>query len=424
MQYSMLWYNMKNHKKRPYLLRYFYSLCWMFFLIPNNLVFASDHIDGKITIQHPIADITDLYAFPNPNKAGNLVLIANIHLAAPKTGHFSDRIHYDFLLRPAKLNHNRPQAFFQVGAEEARISCQFETPKQEHAPHWVTCYGDRGNSVRTQVNDTQSKLSDQGLRVFAGRRSDPFFLYLGWTNKTVNAGFMPHPIKDNSIQGLNVLSIVLEIDWMKYFSAPPPELIAIAAETLTQDSADDKNQTAKLRRIDRVGRPEITNFSMVARQEEDDLRDRYNSETSFTSSINTPLYRERLRKNIDYYDHLDGKQDWTAPQADHYANLLVHDYLVIDLNKSCRPDRYLSLEKAILEGKPAQNCGGRHPNDDVIDTLFTTFINANKGKRIRDGVDQPSLAISSEFPYLHAPDDNIQAEIKAWLLPLLLKFTQ
>jgi hypothetical protein len=405
------------------LLTIFYHVVLGLILLTYSInLHASDHIDGAISIQNPVADITDLYAFPNPNKQGNLVLIANVHLATPKTGHFSDRIHYNFLLRPAKLNQSNLPALFQVGTEEARISCRFETPKQEHAPHWVTCYSDRGHSVRTQVNDTQSKESDKGLRVFAGRRSDPFFFYSTWADKTANAGFMPPPIKDNSMQGLNVLSIVLEIDWMKYFSAPPPELIAIAAETLTQDSSDNKGQPVKLRRIDRVGRPEITNVSMVAHQEEDDLRDLYNMETPFTSSINTPLYRERLRKNIDYYDLLDGKKDWTASQADHYANLLVNDYLVIDLNKPCRPDTYLSLEKAILDGKVAQNCGGRHPNDDVMDTLFTTFINANKGQNIRDGVDQPSLAVSSKFPYLHAPEDNLQAKVKTWFVPLLLKF--
>ena len=403
----------------------FATLCLL--LLSSNMknVQASDHIDGTISIKNAVADITDLYAFPNPNKAGHLVLIANVHLAVARTGHFSERIHYDFLLRPAVINHNIVPALFQVG-KEVRISCQFETPTQAHAPHWVTCYGSHGNSVRTQVDDTQSKVSDSGLQIFAGRRADPFFFNTNWALETAEQGVIPEPVESskNGMKHLNILSLVLDIDLAKYF-AKPPTLMALAFETLTQDS-DNKTNPKALRRIDWVGRPEITNISMVAHGEEEDLRDRYNQEIPFdTTSPNRALYRERLRKNIDYYDALDKKQDWSTTMADHYADLLVNDYLVIDMSKPCGEDtykRYFSIEKAMLNGDTQQNCGGRHPNDDVIDSLFTRFINADKGIRIRDGIDKPSTEIAQTFPYLSAPDDSLWAALKAWLIRLLITF--
>ena len=50
--------------------------------------------------------------------------------------------------------------------------------------------------------------------------------------------------------------------------------------------------------------------------------------------------------------------------------------------------------------------GGRTLNDDVIDTMFTLWINAGSGPVIRDGVDQASRPASGTFPYLAAPNAN------------------
>ena len=398
-----------------------YWLC-LLFVTGSSTLYASDHVDGPITIQNPIADITDLYAFPNPNKRGNLVLIANVHLAVSRTGHFSDRIHYDFLVRPARLNSTLSPIQFQVG-DEIRISCQFETATAEHAPHWVTCYSDRGNSLRTQVDATEPKMSDKGLQVFAGRRADPFFINISWAMKAAKDAALLKPENHNSLENLNVLSIVLEIDLARYF-IQPPSLMAFAFETLTQD--DQTLQATALRRIDWVGRPEITNISMVAHEGDEDLRDLYNQETPFNSlSPNRALYQARLRKNIDYYDALDGKQDWTAQMADHYTELLLNDYLVIDMSKPCDKatySGYLSIETALLKGEVAQNCGGRHPNDDIMDRTFSTFIHANQSERIRDGVDQPSNQIAATFPYLAAPNESSWAAMKAWFIRILVKF--
>ena len=53
-----------------------------------------------------------------------------------------------------------------------------------------------------------------------------------------------------------------------------------------------------------------------------------------------------------------------------------------------------------------QTCGGRTPNDDVMDTIFSLMINAGQGERIRDGVDRASRPADRTFPYLAPPSDD------------------
>ena len=43
----------------------------------------SDHISGPRALADPIADITDVYAFPSPERPGHLVLVMNTLPFAP-----------------------------------------------------------------------------------------------------------------------------------------------------------------------------------------------------------------------------------------------------------------------------------------------------------------------------------------------------
>ncbi|HEY0829533.1 MAG TPA: DUF4331 family protein, partial [Candidatus Dormibacteraeota bacterium] len=52
----------------------------------------------------PIADITDLYAFPSPEHPGRLVLVLNTLPFAPPSAVFSDGLIYRFRLRPLTAN--------------------------------------------------------------------------------------------------------------------------------------------------------------------------------------------------------------------------------------------------------------------------------------------------------------------------------
>ena len=64
----------------------------------------SDHISGPRALADPIADITDVYAFPSPEVTDRLVLVMNTLPMASPSALFSAGLLYRFRLRPL----NRP----------------------------------------------------------------------------------------------------------------------------------------------------------------------------------------------------------------------------------------------------------------------------------------------------------------------------
>ncbi len=60
----------------------------------------SDHISGPRALADPIADITDVYAFPSPERADRLVLVVNTLPMARPSDRFSEGLVYRFRVRP------------------------------------------------------------------------------------------------------------------------------------------------------------------------------------------------------------------------------------------------------------------------------------------------------------------------------------
>lgn len=363
--------------------------------------FASDHIDGPVTTSHAAGDITDLFAFPSPEKSGFLTVVLNTYPFVPSNGHFADKVSYQVLIREAKVGSviltSKGMDFF----------CTFVTP-YDHDQHTVECKSAAGVSAKAKVNQVKGFIPGSSLQVFAGLRSDPFFFNADWAKAVSNKGVVNPPAKDNTMDQLNILSIVLEIDVKAHFGSVHSDVLAIAGQTITQDTP-----TSPKRRLDRVGRPEITNVTMNARDKED-LRDFYNLEAPFYNSQTAlPKYKTRISNNISFYDKLDGKEDWSREAKDQIVSLLADDFLVIDLSKPCSGNDFLEIEKSIVAGKPHQTCGGRKLNDDVMDTLFGYYFNAGKSPAGSDGIKAPYRAISNKFPYLAEPDTSVSAKLKA-----------
>ena len=366
-------------------------------------IFASDHIDGPITTKHKVGDLTDLYAFPTPNTPGSITLILNAYPFAPPTTHFPERVDYNFFVRRANVNTSGPQPVFET-SDEIQIVCQFKTP-QESAQHTITCKSTSGLQATSRVNET---VSTGDCKVFFGLRSDPFFFNAKWAVSASTKGTLLPPQNSNSMASLNVLSIVIDVDVNKLFPGAPYSLFAIAASTTTQDDAN-----APVRQLDRIGRPEITNASMIV-SNGTELRDLYNQERPFkVSPDHAELYRARLKEKIAFYDRIDGKVEWPEADQDALAAILLDDFLIIDMAKPSGSDNFFEIEKAALQRKEHATCGGRKPADDVMDILLTFYINRDLEAKVRDGVDKPDKPISDQFPYLAPPSTGIWARTKA-----------
>src|SRR5206468_6286995 len=110
-----------------------------------------------------------------------------------------------------------------------------------------------------------------------------------------------------------------------------------------------------------------------------------------------------------FWDGLDGKTDWpTDSNGSHpLTELVLADFLVVDPGKPyAEQGSFLEIERAALDGRAHETCGGRALNDDVMDTLFTLMINAGNGPVIRDGVDHATHPASRTFPYLAPANAN------------------
>lgn len=382
------------------------KLCVLFFigLYFIGICHASDHIDGPVTSKHAVADLTDLFAFPSPKNPEHLVLILDVYPLIAISGHFSDKVKYKFTLSETTLAHSK----FQLG-QQATITCSFITP-HDHGSHTITCVSDSGLS--SSVNTELVQLNTQNdFFLFAGQRSDPFFFNSDWALAASNDGIINQPEDKNIMDQLNCLSIVIELNPKILFKNSLPTLISITAQSVTQD----ENSSFTEKKLDRVGRPEITNVSMVSRNKKD-LRDRYNQENPFQiSTQNLEEYTKRLFNKIGMYDKMDGTIHWSDKEKQDWVTLLVEDFLVIDMSKPSQAGSFLEIEKSLLSGKPHQTFGGRRLEDDIMDDLFTLYINAGKGEKIKDGVNKPYKNPLSNFPYLGTPDHSISARLKAWV---------
>ena len=369
----------------------------------------SDHFSGPRALAGPAGDITDFYAFPSPERPGHLVLVLNVQPLAKPDAAFSDAIDCRFRLRPVTIaGSGAATAFPFAGADqELMFTCHFESPQPDGdgaAPvqdGWLVTPS--GEQIHFRVDDEDGARGD-GLRVFAGLRSDPFFIDLPSLFESQKAERLAFKeVATNSLDGANVLSLVVEVDTRPWLSNGRGPLFGAVGETVV---------TGKLPiRIERFGRMEVKNVTMALKHLDPvnrdlEIRDLYNLEDAFhLSKEYGGAYRARLNANLAFYDRLDGKIDWPlGPDGAHpLTELLLADYLVVDVSRPFAPDSYFEIEQATLEGRPYETCGGRSLNDDVMDTYYTLMINAGKGPRIRDGVDEPTKLAGDVFPYLAAP---------------------
>jgi hypothetical protein len=196
---------------------------------------ASDHIDGIKTALDNAADITDVFAFPSPHDPSKLVLVMNVHGVAFGNSRFSNAVDYKLRIRPiADAQTLTPSA---DASAERTIVCNFSggLPLVDGKQR-ATCTLSLDGDPETIVFDTRSgdfsaggAGQSGGTRIFAGVRSDPWFLDLAKTLK-YNASL---PVLNgspglNGLWGQNVLSIVVEVDKSRL----PGPLLAVNAQTV------------------------------------------------------------------------------------------------------------------------------------------------------------------------------------------------
>jgi hypothetical protein len=328
----------------------------------------------------------------------------NVLPRASLSSFFSDAIVCRFRVRLLSIAHVGPAAAFAPGKEEFTFDVTFAAPlslKDGSAPvQEGACRTPTGEVVSFLVNDYKGTTA-KGLRVYAGCRSDPFFIDVAALREVFETGRLAfkHP-GTHTLAGTNVLSMVVEFDCAMLLASGRGPLFAVVGETITSGKLPI--------RLERFGRPEIKNFLLGPRNHDlvnrtIELRDLYNLEDAFHVGPDyRDAYRTRISSNLAVFDAVDGKTDWPldADGIHPLTDLLLADFFVVDVSKPYAEDSFLEIERATLAGRPHSSCGGRSLNEDVMDALYTLYINGGNGPRISDGVDQATVPASRVFPYL------------------------
>ncbi|MGA2126399.1 MAG: DUF4331 family protein [Xanthobacteraceae bacterium] len=364
----------------------------------------SDHVDGPRSIGDPSADITDLFAFTSPENPARTVLAVNVFPSAGDSAMFSNVIHYSIAVRRVTVADVGNAAKFQPAEDEIRFSFRFGILERDAAGNAIQrgiCTLPGGRELSFTVNDEKGAAApEDDVRVFAGLRSDPFFL--AWT--VLHLKKVP-----NLLQNDNVLCIVVEVDTRRVLAPTKGSLFGVIAETvpIPQPGGLVAHPVA---RIDWVGRPEQTNIrlSNPALSGADDLRDLWNQQTPFAiTKALQPMFLQRLKDSFADWDMRDDEVDWDSQALAANANVFLDDFLLFDVAKPITDDSHLEIEKSTLCGRPYQTGGGRTVDANVIDILLTWLVNHDREflQGGATGATKPGMKV---FPYLATPNTEMQ----------------
>ena len=338
-------------------------------LVASALAFAgplpaADHLDGPALADDPAADINDLYVFVNPNDPGELILAATVMPLADADSRFSDVIDYQFRIQSS------------AGGNEQIIECRFRGKA-------VICNGPGDVEAAGPVGRVNT--GDDGLRVFAGLRDDPFFFDLAAYLDTV-ATLTPQFADpgSNFFSGLNTLAIVVGVDTS--LLAGPGDLYRVWAATRR---GEKKGRHSPTRQVDRMGRPAV-NTALIDLLASTGLKDQYNQADEPASW--SPRFADEIEANLMALDTLDGVIGNGLLPPFVLASVLVDDRLLVDVSTpEC--NAYLAVELGVPQ------CGGRTLSRDVIDDTLGAVV----GPGVSDFVGNDS-AFLDEFPFLGRPN--------------------
>jgi hypothetical protein len=372
----------------------------------------SDHVDGPRSIGDPAADISDLFAFTSPENPARTVLAMCVFPSAGEDAIFSNAVDHSIVVRRATVAGVGDAAKFQPADDEIRFSFRFGVLQRDAAgrvqQHGVgTLPG--GRQLAITVNDENGASTPDGdVRVFAGLRSDPF--YLAWIASSLTK--VP-----NLLQHDNVLCIVVEFDTRRILDPAQGSLFGVIAETVPVPQPPGRIGHP-VARIDWIGRPEQTNVRLnnPALFGVDDIRDLWNQQTPFAiSTALQPLFLQRLKISFADWDMRDGKADWTPEALAANANVFLDDFLLFDVGKPITDDSHLEIEKSTISGRPYQTGGGRTVDANSIDILLTWLVNRDR-EFLQGGATGATKPGMTTFPYLATPNSELQTVSKSVVL--------
>jgi Domain of unknown function (DUF4331) len=183
-------------------------------LTTGGILYASDHADAP-AVTGTTSDITDLYVFAgqDPN---NLVFVGNtqglLSPTATATAKFDENTILEF-----NIDNNNDNI------EDLVIQCKYDAASNTMNIYGPVAPSEKGTRSKLEGNVTASVAvtaygsapvinTQNGIKVFAGPRDDPFFFDLDQFKKIIagTASGFNNPGTDH-FAGTNVMSVVVEV---------------------------------------------------------------------------------------------------------------------------------------------------------------------------------------------------------------------
>lgn len=179
-----------------------------------GIVLAADHIDAP-AVSSTSSDITDFYAFASPENSNNLVFVCNTQgLLAPgatASAAFDENVMLEFNIDNTGDNEEDLviQAIFKDGKVKVYGPVRPSTTGKTSA---VQTSGSLTETNITAYGATASIGTNNGVKVFAGPRDDPFFMDFARYGEIIagTATGFNNPGSD-TFAGSNVMSVVVEV---------------------------------------------------------------------------------------------------------------------------------------------------------------------------------------------------------------------
>jgi hypothetical protein len=388
-------------------------------VLPASSAHASDHLDTPTVAADPRADIGDIYAWTSADGR-------HLNLVMTIVGHsFSDVIGYTFHVDSGKV--------FGATSRTADVTCRFSasyaadcTVADEHATG--------------MVDAADGFVSQSGrLRVFAGRRDDPFFNNVKGSRSAfdVAAYALTHgtPVDADGFPQFDDATVAsIRKEWRQTDGGPgrnflagwTPACIVVTVDLGLVNGGGPLlavwGETASPHgRIDRAGRP-LTGNALLSPLDEtkgDRLKERYNR----AEPARAAQFIGDIQRTLGLYDGYDGVRgnqwlaDTHAAPGMRYrplATLLADDRLWVN-SASAKCTQLFAVELAQLSGRRdlAADCGGRTPNYDASN-IYRSLLAAGNLDSIDDGVHHDDRTHSTtRFPFLAAAVDSSPAPTTA-----------
>ena len=435
------------------------------FLYVDRNVRSSDHQDAPVTVSRPGADLTDVFVYPSPENASNVVLAMNVWPLIPRgeglTKFFDPGVMYQFKI----ATNDSYVADYVIQFKASGVG----------ADQQITMYG----PGRPNMNGTSSTFIAQtgtmrynesatlgnGIRAFAGPREDPFYFDLSQFFKIIpdrNYKNQPNPPgptascfrKDarDFFAGFNLLNFTVELP-RKIFADQNGNLpiIHVWATTSVASTDPDADPHSEKNRLEDV----VSNMNSEQPGTQSDAAQTYiQIERLGRPAIKEAFEDFRLHDTTNRSDILDDKTladsikaftlrpvpsgaGRSEAIADTLVRLLIPDAISADL-RARGPARYLGVEtngksgfpigliravpppgiygikKAL--GDPYRHFGGRDLKSPIIDlslgAIYGSLVpklglapedNRETACLTSDNVTPSDKHTTGTFPYMGAP---------------------